>query len=468
MYRGVIQHRNFVTTFLRRQIEDRGLASPIGLGRIWRIVPDGATLPMRPLRLAAADDATLLAALCHDEGAVRDLALRTLVQQQRHALLPGLREQLRTAPRPALRIAALSALVGLEQLSTEDLRAALRDDDAGVLAFAVEHAGPRLAVGDAMVWLRCEHLAGSAPLPVAWHLALVLGDVLRAPGGCTARRREAALALLARLLRRADTDAGLVAAVATGAGPGELPALLRLFVATAPTLADATLTELVRRAALAREPATIEALLATAGAAAPAQCLAVLQGVRAALPAAPRRIGSLPLAEQELLRAWAGGTDELATVARDLLAAAKLRSEQVAVPTVRSEHSPEQRRLIEQGAGVYARVCAGCHQPDGRGLAGLAPPLRDSEWVLGPVPVLARIVLHGVRGPIEVAGTSWSLEMPGQRQLADAEVAAVAAFLRNSFGHHAAPPTAAEIAAVRAATAGRSEPWTASELAGLR
>jgi mono/diheme cytochrome c family protein/glucose/arabinose dehydrogenase len=468
MYRGVIQHRNFVTTFLRRQIEDRGLASPIGLGRIWRIVPDGATLPMRPLRLAAADDATLLAALCHDEGAVRDLALRTLVQQERHSLLPGLREQLRTAPRPALRIAALSALVGLEQLSTEDLRAALRDDDAGVLAFAVEHAGPRLAVGDAMVWLRCEHLAGSAPLPVAWHLALVLGDVLRAPGGCTARRREAALALLARLLRRADTDAGLVAAVATGAGPGELPALLRLFVATAPTLADATLTELVRRAALAREPATIEALLATAGAAAPAQCLAVLQGVRAALPAAPRRIGSLPLAEQELLRAWAGGTDELATVARDLLAAAKLRSEQVAVPTVRSEHSPEQRRLIEQGAGVYARVCAGCHQPDGRGLAGLAPPLRDSEWVLGPVPVLARIVLHGVRGPIEVAGTSWSLEMPGQRQLADAEVAAVAAFLRNSFGHHAAPPTAAEIAAVRAATAGRSEPWTASELAGVR
>jgi mono/diheme cytochrome c family protein len=82
--------------------------------------------------------------------------------------------------------------------------------------------------------------------------------------------------------------------------------------------------------------------------------------------------------------------------------------------------------------------------------------------------VLARIVLHGVRGPIEVAGTSWSLEMPGQRQLADAEVAAVAAFLRNSFGHHAAPPTAAEIAAVRAATAGRSEPWTASELAGVR
>lgn len=468
MYRGVIQHRNFVTTFLRRQIEDRGLASPIGLGRIWRIVPDGTTLPARPLRLAAADDATLHAALRDDEGAVRDLALRTLVQQQRRSLLPGLREQLRAAPRPALRIAALSALVGLGPLSTEDLRAALRDDDAGVLAFAVEHAGLRLATGDAMVWLQCEHLAAAAPLPVAWHLALVLGDVLRAAEGRIGRRRDAALALLASLLRRVDADAGLVAAVATAAGTGELPALLRLVVTTVPTPDAGTLTELARRAALARESATIEALFATAGAASSAQRLALLQGVRAALPAPPRRIGSLPLAEPEPLRRWASGTDELATVARDLLAAAKLRSDAVVLPTVRSEHSPEQRRVIELGAGVYARVCAGCHQPDGRGLAGLAPPLRDSEWVLGPVPVLARIVLHGVRGPIEVAGTSWSLEMPGQRQLTDDEVAAVAAFLRNSFGHSAALPTAAEITAVRAATVDRSEPWTAAELADVR
>ncbi|MBM3977109.1 MAG: hypothetical protein FJ299_08980, partial [Planctomycetes bacterium] len=37
MYRGVIQHKLFVTSFLRKQVESRGLAQPTGLGRIWRV-----------------------------------------------------------------------------------------------------------------------------------------------------------------------------------------------------------------------------------------------------------------------------------------------------------------------------------------------------------------------------------------------------------------------------------------------
>lgn len=466
MYRGVIQHRNFVTTFLRRQIEGRGLASPTGLGRIWRIVPAGAPLPARPLALATADAAALLGALGDDEGAVRDLALRTLVQRRPLELLPALRELLRTEPRPAVRIAAMSALCGLGPLHAEDLRAALYDDDEGVLAFAVERAGPRLAAGDRMVWLRCEHLATAAPLSVAWHLALVLGDVLRAPAAVGERPREAARTLLLALARRPDADAGLLAAVATGAGPSELPALLRR--AADHDLAKERVVELTRRATLGRDPAIVEALLGVARDLAPPRRLHLLQGMRAALPSAPRNVGSLPIGDREPLASWAVGTDELAAVARDLLAAAKLRSDAIATPAVQREHTAAQRLQLEQGAGVYARVCAGCHQPDGRGLAGLAPPLRDSEWVLGPVPVLARIVLHGVRGPIQVAGTSWSLEMPGQRQLSDEDVAAVACFLRTSFGHSAALPTAAEIAAVRAATAGRSEPWTSAELLDLR
>ena len=40
MYRGIVQHRMFVTSFLRKQIKARGLEKPLGLGRIWRVVPD--------------------------------------------------------------------------------------------------------------------------------------------------------------------------------------------------------------------------------------------------------------------------------------------------------------------------------------------------------------------------------------------------------------------------------------------
>ena len=40
MYRGIIQHRIFLTTYLRNQIKERGLEAPLGMGRVYRIVPE--------------------------------------------------------------------------------------------------------------------------------------------------------------------------------------------------------------------------------------------------------------------------------------------------------------------------------------------------------------------------------------------------------------------------------------------
>jgi glucose/arabinose dehydrogenase len=40
--RGIIQHRGFLTYYLVKNIEDRKLSDPYSLGRIYRIVPDGA------------------------------------------------------------------------------------------------------------------------------------------------------------------------------------------------------------------------------------------------------------------------------------------------------------------------------------------------------------------------------------------------------------------------------------------
>ena len=41
-YRGIIQHRIFMTTWLRKQVDARGLAVPLGMGRIWRVVREDA------------------------------------------------------------------------------------------------------------------------------------------------------------------------------------------------------------------------------------------------------------------------------------------------------------------------------------------------------------------------------------------------------------------------------------------
>src|SRR5690606_26058007 len=48
MYRGLIQHKAYVTPYLREQTINRDLVMPINRGRIWRVVPENWT-PTKPL-----------------------------------------------------------------------------------------------------------------------------------------------------------------------------------------------------------------------------------------------------------------------------------------------------------------------------------------------------------------------------------------------------------------------------------
>jgi mono/diheme cytochrome c family protein len=116
------------------------------------------------------------------------------------------------------------------------------------------------------------------------------------------------------------------------------------------------------------------------------------------------------------------------------------------------------------GAAVYASTCAACHQADGEGTPGLFPPLAGSELVSGDAGRLARLVLHGLAGPVTVRGTTYSGQMPPWKQLSDAELAAVLTHVRGSWGNAAGAVTADDVARERAATAARAGPWTVEEL----
>src|SRR5206468_3527868 len=72
--------------------------------------------------------------------------------------------------------------------------------------------------------------------------------------------------------------------------------------------------------------------------------------------------------------------------------------------------TPRQQELFEIGKTQYALICAQCHRPDGLGQEGKAPPLLNSRWVLGPDKRLARILLHGMRGPIPVGDRTFNLD----------------------------------------------------------
>lgn len=113
------------------------------------------------------------------------------------------------------------------------------------------------------------------------------------------------------------------------------------------------------------------------------------------------------------------------------------------------------------GSALYAAHCAACHQATGTGLPQVFPPLAGSEWVKGDEAVLLQILLHGVVGPIEVAGQTYQGAMPAfGDKLVDAELAAIATHLRGAWGNAAPAVKTETVQRERAATATRSAPWS--------
>jgi mono/diheme cytochrome c family protein len=117
------------------------------------------------------------------------------------------------------------------------------------------------------------------------------------------------------------------------------------------------------------------------------------------------------------------------------------------------------------GAKIYAATCTACHQLTGLGIPGQFPPLAGSEWVTGSEERLVRIILHGIVGEIEVEGETFNGAMPTWGPtFKDEELAAVATYVRQSWGNKAAPIATATVTRIRLASASRTKPWTAAEL----
>jgi mono/diheme cytochrome c family protein len=113
----------------------------------------------------------------------------------------------------------------------------------------------------------------------------------------------------------------------------------------------------------------------------------------------------------------------------------------------------------------FETYCAGCHLNEGQWMRGEAPPLEGSSWVSGPEDRLIRIVLHGLRGPIEVGGKLYNQEMPGFAPvLTDADIASLVSYVRRRFGQAATPVPEAQVSRIRAANPARKNYWTVEEL----
>ena len=112
--------------------------------------------------------------------------------------------------------------------------------------------------------------------------------------------------------------------------------------------------------------------------------------------------------------------------------------------------APIDPAVMEMGKAQYI-LCQACHGPNGEGVANLAPPLANSEWVNGPVANLIRIQLRGLQGPITVAGKEYNFAAPmvAQAFQTDEQMAAVLTYVRNSWGNKGSAVTPDQVKALR-------------------
>ena len=128
---------------------------------------------------------------------------------------------------------------------------------------------------------------------------------------------------------------------------------------------------------------------------------------------------------------------------------------------------------IKQGKKVFTKQCALCHQATGAGVPGVYPPLFGSDWVTGSEERLAKILVNGLNGPIEVAGATYNGNMPAfgstaaPVQLKNRDIAAVLTYIRQEWGNAAAPVSEERVAQMVADYGSRTAAWTAEELLEL-
>jgi mono/diheme cytochrome c family protein len=110
------------------------------------------------------------------------------------------------------------------------------------------------------------------------------------------------------------------------------------------------------------------------------------------------------------------------------------------------------------GEALFHAQCAACHQKDARGVPGVYPPIADRIGRFVKIPegraYLARMLIHGMFGPIRVEDRPYDGFMPPVPRFSDAEIADVLNYALTRLSPEQLPPDFV--------------PLTADEVAGYR
>jgi len=128
MYRGIIQEGNWVRegSFLRPKVQKYQLEKNFGRGRIWRLAHQDFKPGPTPAMLSETS-AQWVGHLEHPNGWWRDTAQKLLVLKGDLSVVPALAKVAQSNPNHLARIHALWTLEGLDALTPDLIRAALKD-----------------------------------------------------------------------------------------------------------------------------------------------------------------------------------------------------------------------------------------------------------------------------------------------------------------------------------------------------
>jgi nitrite reductase (NO-forming) len=104
---------------------------------------------------------------------------------------------------------------------------------------------------------------------------------------------------------------------------------------------------------------------------------------------------------------------------------------------------------IERGQRVFMQTCFACHQPDGKGLPAIFPPLAGSDFLKADRERPIRVVTKGLTGPVTVNGQAFNNIMPPQ-VLTDQQIADVLTYVTNSWGNSGTPYNVDDVRRVKA------------------
>ena len=223
LYRGIIQHRGFITEYLRDQILSRSLEQPTGRGRIWRVVHDTLRRGPDPAFNRATPRA-LVEALSHPNGWWRDTAQQLLVQRNDKTSVEPLKKLAAESSAPRTRLHALWTLDGMDSIDAATVTRALGDPSRDVRVSAVRLSERWLREGNGPMLTAVLALVPDPDWAVREQLAASLGELAQ-----TTKETTKETAIAAFLERYANDPVAMDAALSglNGSEPAVLDTLLR-------------------------------------------------------------------------------------------------------------------------------------------------------------------------------------------------------------------------------------------------